>query len=328
MPPIQVPQDRIKMPVYEEPERPGWKRTALGIGLSGMANLTGQGPRAADQFFLEPERRAERDYARELAGYSANRGEWDDYYRQIMDMKGVDIQEQTLEERKRAAKAEEEAPFAVSRGAGVWDPVKREMIYEDERGFGGLTTGEFERRQARMLYAARNNIADYTTMTEEQNFQAWREYRQGLGQEVAVPGFDEEGLLINQPRSESYYDERPANRYDEFGNIIYQGPQRTTGERPRAPTVTPDDIAREQRWAADSKRQIRTAYRRMRQDPFSGRPGTPRFEELARAEQAELDEIDTELEKRLEALRSQSIDPITPPTVRRYDPASGTVIDR
>ena len=63
----------------------------------------------------------------------------------------------------------------------------------------------------------------------------------------------------------------------------------------------------------------------MRQDPFSGRPGTPRYEELARAEQQELDDIDKELEARLEGLRSESIDPINPPTVRRYNPATGTV---
>jgi len=63
----------------------------------------------------------------------------------------------------------------------------------------------------------------------------------------------------------------------------------------------------------------------MRQDPFSGRPGTPRYEELARAEQEELDEIDRLLEERLAALRSRSIDPITPPTVREYNPATGRV---
>jgi len=325
MPAVQVPQERIQMPVYEEPERPGWKRTALGIGLSGMANLTGGGPRAADQFFLEPERRAEREYARDLAGYSARQGEWSDYYDQVLAQKGVDIQEQTLEERMRANKAREEEPYAVPRGAGVWDPVQRKMIYQDETGFGGLSTGEFDRRQARMLYAARNAL-DPDQMTEEQNFQAWREWRQGLGLEVLSPVFEGEGPgVVGEFRSDAAGQYRPVQVFPGGGGEGQIGglPFRTTP--PRAPNVTPDDIAREERWAADAKRGIRTAYRRMRQDPFSGRPGTPRYEELARAEQQELDDIDTELESRLEGLRSQSIAPREDPTVRRYNPATGRV---
>lgn len=323
MPAVQVPGERIKMPVYEEPERPGKLRTALGIGLAGMANLTGGGPRAADQFFLEPERRAEREYARDLGAYSARQGEWDDYYKQVMDMQGLEYQRQTLEERKRAAKVAEEEPFAVPRGAGVWDPVQRKMIYEDE-GFGGMGIGEYDRMQALQLYAARNGL-DASQLSEEQQFQAWREYRQGLGQETQeqVIEYDEDGnpFITRRPRSETGGMESPFAIYGPEGPSMAGGPFERT--RPRAPTVTPDDIAREERWAADSKRSIRTAYRRMRQDPFSGRPGTDRFNELAAAEQAELDEIDRELENRLEGLRSQSIDPVEP--VRRYNPATGQV---
>jgi len=240
MPAVQVPGARIKMPVYQEPEPPGKLRTALGIGLSGAAGLAGQSQVAASNFFLAPEARAERDYARELGAYSARQGEWSDYYRDVLAQKGVDIQEQTLEERKRAAQAEEEAPFAVPRGAGVWDPVSKKMIFQDELGFGGRSIGEYDRLQSLQLYRYRNSIPEDTPLTEEQEFQAWREYRQGLGQEVLVPSFESgaEGAgVVHRYRSEAEGQYRPTQVFPaERGGQIGGLPFETTP--PRAPPTS------------------------------------------------------------------------------------------
>jgi hypothetical protein len=288
-----------------------------------MANLSGQGAKAADDFFLEPGRRAERDYARDLGAYSANRGEWSDYYDQVMEADKFKLQGEQFEEQLRANKFEEEAPYAVPRGAGVWDPVQRKMIYQDDTGFGGLTTGEFDRQQARMLYAARNGLKA-EQMTEEQNFQAWREWRQGLGLEVLSPVFEEGGPgVTGEYRSNAAGQYRPvqvfpADRGGRIGGLPFET------SPPPQPQITAEDIADIDQWASDQKRLARRAYQANVNDFMAPLPGSPEEAAAEEALEAELASIDVEAEQRKERLRSGVIGPGPgEDRVLQYNPATG-----
>ncbi len=305
MPPM--PQERIQRPVYQEPEAPGWKRTALGIGLSGMANLTGGGPRAADQFFLEPERRAEREYARDLGAYSASQGEWSDYWNQIMQGQEIDIRERTLEEGTRQFEEEGRRPIPVPRGGSLYDPTTEEALYTDPRGAYG-SQWESQREDAINYWLQFNTHKTREQMTARDEDEAITGWRRRQGREVSVPGFGPGGSLINVPRGESYYEERPANRFDEFGNIIYQG-QGSTGVRDRVPQVNEEDIARVDEWMADEKRRARRDHQTAGLQLLAPLQGTPEREAFDKALDDELLAIEAEGEARKERLRSGTIAP-------------------
>ena len=311
----QAPEARIQMPTYQEPERPGKWRTALGIGLSGMANLSGQGAKAADDFFLEPERRAERDYARDLGAYSARQGEWSQYFDEMMAADKFNLSGEEFEERKRATAVEEDEPIQVSRGATLLDSSGKEVLYQDpNQFFGGGSQWEFQMNEAFNYWLANNPGRTRQDMTAQERDQAVTGWRRRRGIEQGVPGFDVDGNLINVPRSESYYQPRPAQRFDEFGNIIYEGgpapgPGRSTGTRPRQPQITAEDIADIDQWESDQKRLARRAYESNKNDLLAPLPGTP--EEAAAEETlaAELRNIEVEAEQRKERLRSGIIGP-------------------
>ena len=305
MPPM--PQERIQRPVYQEPEAPGWKRTALGIGLSGMANLTGGGPRAADQFFLEPERRAEREYARDLGAYSASQGEWSDYWNQIMQGQEIDIRERTLEEGTRQFEEEGRRPIPVPRGGSLYSPTAEEAIYTDPRGAYG-SQWESQREDAINYWLQFHPETMREQMTAADEDEAITGWRRRQGREVAVPGFGPEGELRNIPRSESYYQERPANRFDEYGNIIYQGQQGTTGTRPRVSPINEEDLARVDEWEADEKRRARRDHQSAGLQLLAPLPGTPEREAFDKSLDDELLAIEAEAEIRRERLRSGTIE--------------------
>ncbi len=320
----QAPEARIQMPTYERPEPMGWKKALLGIGLSGGAQLQGMGAQTADAFFREPERRAEADYARELGAYSARQGEWSDYFDDMMAADKFNLSAEELEEQKRANQVEETAPFAVARGAGVWDPVARKMIYEDTNLFGGGSQWEFQANEAYNYWLENNPGRTKEDMTALDRDQAITQFRRRRGLETSVPGFDADGGLINVPRSDSYYEERPANRFDEFGNIIYQGPQRSTGTRDRVAQITAEDIARIDQWASDQKRLARRNYENNKNAFFAPLPGTESETEAEAALEAELVEIDREAGQRKERLRSGTIEPGPGEgRVLEYNPATG-----
>lgn len=174
---------------------PNWKEALLGMGLAGAANLAGLGPQAAHQFFVAPELRAERDYAREYAAYQGRQQSWQDYYDQLARAETLDIQRRQLER-----------PVTLPYGGTAVDPTRRgaeSVIYQDPRREFGGTQWEFDRQQANALYAERNNL-DPNRLTEEQETQAFREYRQMLGQEPVSPVFEEDGIVRRIPRSLAY----------------------------------------------------------------------------------------------------------------------------
>lgn len=308
MPPVQMPGERISIPTYQEPERPGKLRTALGIGLSGAAGLSGQSQYAANQFFLQPEARAERDYARELATYSAREAEWDKYYDQVLARQGADIDQQRLDEQKRANIAREEEPIGVPYRGSLYDPTTEEIMYTDPRAGTSDTLWEAEREQAFAYWLQAHPGRTRESMTAFEKDEAITGRRRRRGEEVTVPGFGPDGGLINQPRGESYYEERPANRLDEFGNIVYQGSQRTTGIRPRVPAVNEEDIARVDEWVDDEKRRARRDHQSAGLQLLAPLPGTPEREAFDQSLVNELLAIEAEGEARKERLRSGTIE--------------------
>ena len=201
MPPIEPPGARMPMPTYQEPERPGKWRTALGIGLSGMANLSGQGPQAAANFFLAPEARAERDYARELGAYSARQGEWSQYYEDIMGQQEHELNLQKLEEVKGR-------PVGFSRGGG-YGTREGEELYRDPGGmFGsGGAAWEAEKIQAYRVWLEKPENAHKTlaSMTETDRQAAERDLNRFFGREVMTPRWDPDrpGVVVPGYRSEA-----------------------------------------------------------------------------------------------------------------------------
>ncbi len=198
MPPVQIPGERLPMPTYQEPEAPGWKRTALGIGLSGMANLTGQGPQAAANFFLAPEARAERDYARELGAYSARQGEWSQYYEDIMGQQEHELNRQRLEEL-------ETRPHQVSRYGSL---VGRggEVLYQDPNVNlfgGGGAAWEANKMQAWNVWLQSHPEKTLGTMTPKDRQEAERdalEFRGGIPYELV---YGDDGVPRRVPRYEA-----------------------------------------------------------------------------------------------------------------------------
>lgn len=307
MPPIQLPGERLPRPVYQEPEPPGKLRTAIGIGLSGVAGLSGQSQYASQQFFQAPEARAERDYARELAEYSASQGEWSQYFEDIMGREELGIDRQQLELAERAQTFKEGQPIAVPYRGTLYDPTKEEVMFEDTRApFGDSQWGQ-RREDAFNFWLEANPGRTREDMTHAEEEEAIVTMRIRRGLEVGVPGFDEEGMLITRPRSESYYRERPAQRFDALGNIVYQ--EGTTGTRPRPPVVTERDIARVDEWVADQKRLSQGRYLARKNQLMAPIPGSPGEEAAEAAQQAELDGIDEEGRRRKERLRSGTIAP-------------------
>lgn len=305
----QAPGARIQMPVYEEPERPGKWRTALGIGLSGMAGLggPGQAARASDQFFLEPERRAERDYARDVGTYEARESQWSQYYNDMMAADKYNLSVEEFEERKRATGVEEDAPFAVSRGAGVWDPVKKEMIYEGDNLFGGGSQWEFQTNEALNYWLAEHPGRTREDMTFKDRDDAITQFRRRRGLETTVPGYDKDGNLINMPRSDSYYGERPETYWDESGQLQYRSGR--TDVRPRPPVVDEVNIAGVDEWIADEKRKARRAHQTAGLQLLAPLPGSPEREAFDKALDDELAAIEAEGLARKERLRSGTIAP-------------------
>jgi len=272
-----------------------------------MANLTGGGPRAADQFFLEPERRAEREYARDLGAYSASQGEWSDYWNQIMQGQEIDIRERTLEEQKRQFEEEGRRPIPVPRGGSLYDPTTEEALWTDPRGGYG-SQWESQREDAINYWLQFNPEKTRETMTafdEDQAIEGWRRRR---GVEATVPGFGPGDEIIHMPRGESYYTERPATGYDEQGNPIFQRGRR--GDRPRAPNVTEEDMARVDEWEADEKRDARQRHQTAGLQLLAPLQGTPEREAFDKSLDDELLAIEAEAEIRRERLRSGTIDPL------------------
>jgi hypothetical protein len=274
-----------------------------------MANLSGQGgARAADAFFLEPERRAERDYARDLGAYEARESQWSQYYNDMMAADEFNLSSEEFEERKRATQAEEDAPFAVSRGAGVWDPVSKKMIYQDPNAFfGGGDQWEFQVNEAYNYWLSQNPGRTKESMTAPERDQARNQFRRRRGMETTVPGYDKDGNLIYQPRSQAYYGEMPETYWDEEGNLQYR--RGKTDIRPRPDQITAEDIADIDQWASDQKRLARRSYQEHKNDfmaPLAGSPGEAAAEE---ALEKELRSIDAEGEARKERLRSGTIAP-------------------
>lgn len=234
MPTPQIPSEQMAPPTYEEPERPGWKRTLLGIGLSGAANLSGQGPRAADSFFIEPERRAERDYARELGAYSANRGEWSDYYDQVMQQQTLDLQQRRLEEEKKANIEARNRPFNVSRGGSLVSPGGQ-VRFQDPYGQFGATNRQGELLQAYNVWLENNPGRSMEDMTYNEKNQAWSDYRQFHGMEATSQVFGPGNIVTRRPRSESYDLPGPVTTFGPGGPQTggQQGVQLNQPQRPR-----------------------------------------------------------------------------------------------
>ncbi len=305
MPPM--PQERIQRPVYQEPEPPGKWRTALGIGLSGVANLAGQGPQAAQNFFLAPEARAEREYARELGAYSASQGEWSDYWDQIMQGQEIDIRERTLEENKRQFEEEGKRPIGVPRYGTLYNPTTEEVMFQDDRMPGADTQRGAQREQAIAYWLQAHPGRTRESMDAFEVDQAIEGRRRRRGEEPLVAGFDKDGNLVYRPRGEMIGQERPASRFDEFGNIIYQG-QGSTGIRDRVPQITEEDIARVDEWMADEKRDARQAHLNAGLQLLAPRQGTPEYDAFEKALEDELLAIEAEGEVRKERLRSGTIE--------------------
>lgn len=304
----QAPEARIQAPVYQEPEAPGWKRTALGIGLSGMANLSGQGAKAADDFFLEPERRAERDYAREMGAYTARQGEWSQYFDEMMAHDKFGLSGEQFEEQKRATAVEEDKPIQLSRGATLLSPDGREVRYQDpNQFFGGGSQWEFQVNEAYNYWLANNPGTTREKMTAANKDQAITQFRRRRGLETTVPGYDKDGNLINVPRSDAYYAEKPETYWDESGQLQYRSGR--TDVRPRPPQVTEEDIARIDQWASDQKRLTRRNYTDNQYDFMAPLAGSPEEAAAVEALEAELRSIDDEAEQRKERLRSGTIEP-------------------
>jgi len=306
MPP--APEERIPLPVYEEPERPGKWRTALGIGLSGAAGLAGQSQTAAQQFFLAPEARAERDYARDLAAYSARQGEWDKYYEQVLAAQGIDIRERTLEEQKRQFDEEGRRPIAVPYRGSLYDPTEEEVMFTDPRAGTMDTQWGAQREQAFAYWLQANPGKTREGMTAFEKDEAIEGWRRRRGLEVGVAGFGPGGTVINVPRGESYYQERPAIGYDEEGNVIYQ--QGRTGARPPVDPINAEDMARIDEWEADEKRKARADHQTAGLQLLAPLPGTPEREAFDKALDDELLAIEAEANIRRERLRSGTIDPL------------------
>lgn len=215
MPPIEPPGARLPMPTYQEPERPGKMRTALGIGLSGMANLSGQGPQAAANFFLAPEARAERDYARELGAYSARQGEWSQYYEDIMGQQEHELNVQKLEEVKGR-------PVGFSRGGG-YGTREGELLLRDEGGmFPGMGSAwEAEKIQAYRVWLEKPQNAGKTlaTMTATDRQSAERDLNRFFGREVMTPRWDPDqpGVVVPGYRSEAEGRPMPITVYGPEG---------------------------------------------------------------------------------------------------------------
>lgn len=220
-------------PVYQAPEAPGKMRTAIGIGLSGMAGLSGQSQYAAQNFFLAPEARAERDYARELGEYSASQGEWSDYYDDVMQREELDLSRQQLEELKNR-------PRSFSRGGGL---VSREgeELYRDPGGmFGsGGAQWEAEKMQAYRVWLEKPENAHKTlaSMTETDRQAAERDLNRYFGREVlsSVWDTDRPGVITGEYRSESQGRPRPVTVYGPGGVPQTGGAGGFQTQPPRAP---------------------------------------------------------------------------------------------
>lgn len=135
VPPQEPAEGRIPMPEYEPPEDMGWKKALLGIGLSGAANLQGLGPQTADAYFNQPTRRAEREYARDLAGYTAREATWQTYYDQLDRYERTGVAQGTLAEQERSnlegERERRERPIVV--GRDLVSPQGGPPLYEGER---------------------------------------------------------------------------------------------------------------------------------------------------------------------------------------------------
>jgi len=221
------------MPTYQEPERPGWKRTALGIGLSGVANLSGQGPQAAANFFLAPEARAEREYARDLAGYSARQGEWSDYYDDVMQRQELDLSRQQLEELRTR-------PRSFSRGGGLLGR-EGEELYRDPGGmFGaGGSAWEAEKIQAYRVWLEKPANAGKTlaTMTATDRQAAERDLNRYFGREVLTSVWDPDrpGVITGEYRSEAPGRAQPITVYGGPEGVQTGGQPGFQRQQPRAP---------------------------------------------------------------------------------------------
>jgi len=233
MPPPQMPGERLPRPVYQEPERPGKLRTAIGIGLSGVAGLSGQSQYAAQNFFLAPEARAERDYARELAEYGASQGEWTQYYEDIMGRQELDLKRAQLEEL-------ETRPRSFSRGGGLLGRGGEEL-YRDPGGmFGaGGSAWEAEKMQAYRVWLEKPQNAGKTlaTMTATDKQAAERDLNRFFGREVLTSLWDPErpGVITGEYRSEAPGRAQPVTVYGPTGPQTGGEPgfQRTPPARPR-----------------------------------------------------------------------------------------------
>ncbi|MCK5316958.1 MAG: hypothetical protein KAJ55_03540 [Anaerolineales bacterium] len=229
LPPLQMPGERIPMPTYQEPERPGKWRTALGIGLSGMANLSGQGPQAAANFFLAPEARAERDYARELGAYSARQGEWSQYYEDIMGRQSLDLERQQLEELKAR-------PRSVPYRGSLTDPEGK-LLYKDPGGMFGAGGSQWEARamQAYNVWLQKHPEKSLATMTPADRQEAERDANRFFGDEVLVSTFEGD-QVVGRYRSDAEGKPRPVQVFGPGGVSTGGFPgQRLTEERaPRA----------------------------------------------------------------------------------------------
>jgi hypothetical protein len=220
------------MPTYQEPERPGKMRTALGIGLSGMANLSGQGQQAASNFFLAPEARAERDYARELGAYSARQGEWSQYYEDIMGQQEHELNLQKLEEVKGR-------PVGFSRGGG-YGTREGELLLRDEGGMfpGGGAAWEAEKMQAYRVWLEKPENAHKTlaTMTATDRQEAERGRNRFFGGEVLTSLWDEDrpGVITPEYRSEAVGRPQPFTVYGPEGPVTGGQPGFERGRPPAA----------------------------------------------------------------------------------------------
>jgi len=196
MPP--PPGPRLQPPVYEEPEPMGWKKALLGIGLSAGANLIGQGPQAADQFFCGPQRKAERDFAREMGEWKDSELDFKNWWDRLGQGERTDLQRQQLgESRRRNMDTAFYQRGMMNRGVNVdgslIHPFTGEQLYKGT-GFRGDTQGERDRQQAYEWYADQlNKPAEELTVTEE--VEGWSLYRQHLGMEPLSPVLEDEGVF-------------------------------------------------------------------------------------------------------------------------------------
>ena len=276
MPP--PPGPRIQAPVYEEPEPMGWKKGLLGVVLSGLAGLSGQGAQTADTYFNEPRRRAETDFAREMGQWHDQENSWENFYAGLGRQDRTDLERLKFRETQRHNLIGEAYQRNSEPNIDQWE-YRREV---QSQSMFGIPWEQATVEQAKQIEDSLTaNQGGLYLVPDERGIPRWRSKNEAMGLPGTRTVFREgqaelggvPGVSLNQPRQrktrglsdyqrsqtirqrdedlvdaefEEQEKEQINKRYDE---ILVRGYQHTEGDK------MPPDVAREYRRVAGSQAQ-------------------------------------------------------------------------